>query len=392
MDAEADRRDQLAELISRVAVAEPHTPHGACVAGALQDISATHQIDLARVRSIWDDLLRACMEQAVDIANGPELIGESCANEGRALTESLQIIQELRHLAIECLRKLAVAEGRGQPFIIAGIGEVSVSMHDYMLGFSGGYFRAEVANRARRRAQQDTFVWNVLAGTGRDTDTFNRLGAYGLDGTAPYRAFRAHPETDADYDVLEDFLRLSGHGADRGGVSTVIDGDVCGFISALPNEPSPKLVGVSGPVAFAELPVAFRRATRAFQVARLAGLDGLQSLESLGLIASVMTDRDIADVISAAYLKPLMQQGDYGETILDTIRGYVECNCQIEATARKLVLHVNTLRYRLSKFEEMLGVSLRDTRTLAEVWWAVQLPDELNASAQTPGNQGMSDT
>jgi DNA-binding PucR family transcriptional regulator len=44
----------------------------------------------------------------------------------------------------------------------------------------------------------------------------------------------------------------------------------------------------------------------------------------------------------------------------------------VELTARDLEIHSNTVRQRLARFEETTGCSLRDTETLAEVWWALQ--------------------
>ena len=372
-----------AGVLYRIAEAEAESPLGGHVERVLVNLAATHSITTEQLREVWYRMLKACADDAlgtssrtVDEAPG---VGERAANAGRGLSESLQLVQELRHLAMECLREQAVAEGRDEEFVIAGFNRIAVSMNTFMLGFSSGYFRAEVANQTRLRTQQDTFVWSVLSGTTGEDDAFNRLGAYGLDGSVPYWAFRAQTDTDADIAELERFLGLAGQGPNRRGVSTMIDGDLCGFATTLPDEPGNLLIGVSGPVPFAALPAAFRRASRAFNVAKLANASGLQSLESLGIVASIMTDRDVAGVLTATYLQPLRRLGEYGETLLDTIRCYIENDCQVDATARDLVLHVNSVRYRISKFEEILGVSMRETKTLAEVWWALQLPDELSS-------------
>jgi DNA-binding PucR family transcriptional regulator len=44
----------------------------------------------------------------------------------------------------------------------------------------------------------------------------------------------------------------------------------------------------------------------------------------------------------------------------------------VETAAEQLHIHSNTLRYRLARFEELAGVSLRDPVVPFEVWWALQ--------------------
>jgi len=47
-------------------------------------------------------------------------------------------------------------------------------------------------------------------------------------------------------------------------------------------------------------------------------------------------------------------------------------DCSIETTARDLGEHVNTVRHRLVRFDEITGRSMRGVDTLIEVWWALQ--------------------
>jgi DNA-binding PucR family transcriptional regulator len=44
----------------------------------------------------------------------------------------------------------------------------------------------------------------------------------------------------------------------------------------------------------------------------------------------------------------------------------------VEAAARELVVHPNTLRYRLKRVEELAGVDLRQTTDIVELWWALE--------------------
>jgi DNA-binding PucR family transcriptional regulator len=45
---------------------------------------------------------------------------------------------------------------------------------------------------------------------------------------------------------------------------------------------------------------------------------------------------------------------------------------QIDASARTLALHPNTLRHRLRRFEEVTGSNLRRPTDIIELWWALE--------------------
>lgn len=46
--------------------------------------------------------------------------------------------------------------------------------------------------------------------------------------------------------------------------------------------------------------------------------------------------------------------------LVKTIEVYLDCQCEISETSRKLFVHRNTVKYRIKKTEEMLGCSFRD--------------------------------
>jgi len=60
-----------------------------------------------------------------------------------------------------------------------------------------------------------------------------------------------------------------------------------------------------------------------------------------------------------------------GENILETVQCYVENNLRLDVTAKAMWAHVNTVRYRLNRFEAYTGTSLRDVDDLALIWWAL---------------------
>ncbi len=52
---------------------------------------------------------------------------------------------------------------------------------------------------------------------------------------------------------------------------------------------------------------------------------------------------------------------------------YLTCDLNIALAAQQLVVHPNTLRYRLAKYEEIVGVQLTTTRSIVELAMALDL-------------------
>src|SRR5919106_5948402 len=66
-------------------------------------------------------------------------------------------------------------------------------------------------------------------------------------------------------------------------------------------------------------------------------------------------------------LLPILDQ----PILLDGLRRYFELNLNIIAAAEALNVHHNSLRYRLAKIEDALGVSLRDPSTISSLYLAL---------------------
>jgi PucR C-terminal helix-turn-helix domain/GGDEF-like domain len=76
-----------------------------------------------------------------------------------------------------------------------------------------------------------------------------------------------------------------------------------------------------------------------------------------------------AELIGSIY-EPLVRGGT---TLLDTVMTYLEQGNSLEATARQLFVHPNTVRYRLRRVSELTGVVPGDGRGGFSLWVAVVL-------------------
>ncbi|MDO4869141.1 MAG: helix-turn-helix domain-containing protein [Bacillota bacterium] len=64
------------------------------------------------------------------------------------------------------------------------------------------------------------------------------------------------------------------------------------------------------------------------------------------------------------YRKTLQQLQDHDQKhashLLETLLCYIGCHGDVALTARKMFQHGNTIRYRINKVKEVLGISLSD--------------------------------
>lgn len=63
--------------------------------------------------------------------------------------------------------------------------------------------------------------------------------------------------------------------------------------------------------------------------------------------------------------------------LLDTLRCYFDANLNINETAERLFLHINTLRYRLKRVEELTNTSFQKAYDRTNLYIALKVYDVL---------------
>ncbi|MCY9783212.1 PucR family transcriptional regulator [Nocardiopsis sp. EMB25] len=193
----------------------------------------------------------------------------------------------------------------------------------------------------------------------------------------------AEPETLADRaaDALVDVLGDT-DAAHRAGLCTV-GGAVAAVLPRTPRprhgerlwsalrDPSngPHGAGACGARGPADLPSALDRA-------RQAATEGYRHVDDTGaweLLRSAVPPEG-AHAFEQAVLGALRDHdARHGTELVHTLRHYLDQGAQVEATARELGVHRNTLRARLRVAERVLGRGLAEARTRLELWTALNL-------------------
>ncbi|GGM40944.1 hypothetical protein GCM10012275_09890 [Longimycelium tulufanense] len=137
------------------------------------------------------------------------------------------------------------------------------------------------------------------------------------------------------------------------------------------------VIGVSGPVAVAGVRAAAVEARSARRLAvhrdpRGGVLSG-EEIASHQLLLATVPD-ELRDSFRARLLGPLREyDAEHGSDLVHTLRVFLDCACSWTRTAAQLHLHVNTLRYRMGRIEELTGRRMSSFADRVDLFLALEL-------------------
>lgn len=321
-------------------------------------------------------LLEALYDRHVTALGGAsEAFRVSGARRAREGVPVVELLQTMR-IAMEEVRRAAerlAPDGPERAALLLQVADIVLAWRDRGTTELARGHRAEELDAAWREAGARTeLIEAVLLGGLAPTEIRARAEAHGLDPDAAYFPVRGRPAAELGMRELEHLLGLRSTGGSSPGLVARMQGDLCGFVRALPALAPPFPVGTAAPAPLFGLQGGFRLAGRALETAVALGSPGVHDLPSLGLHPAMLADPDVGAAIDARYVDPFVQRGPSGIAVLDTVERYLAEDCRLGPTAASLHLHANTVRYRLGRFEELTGTSLRTPRGIAEVWWALE--------------------
>lgn len=137
-------------------------------------------------------------------------------------------------------------------------------------------------------------------------------------------------------------------------------------------------LGVSRPVTTPiGLATAYHQATKAMQIGRrIHGPGTITHFDSLGVfrLLSLIDDDDELRSFAFDSLGPLLRlDAAERDDLLRTLEALVECNLNVARAARRLYFHYNTLRYRITKLERLLGPFTTDPNRCLQIGLALQI-------------------
>lgn len=248
------------------------------------------------------------------------------------------------------------------------------------VAFSSGHREAESQITRRLDARRDDTVRALAEGALPAAELRKRAQYIGLRLDSSYTAFRAITAKPGRTEW--DLRQLPGCRPPRG-VVAILDGDVVGICD--PHEGPATVPGVFlgvGPECpLEQVPYSLHIAGRVAETARLFGRPGRHTLADLGVLPAVVGDNEVGATLVARYITPI--DDAEAAAVLPTVDAYLEAGLNASETGQRLFLHHNTVRYRLSRFEELTGVSLKDPHVVQQVWWALRYR-ELESGPREP--------
>lgn len=189
----------------------------------------------------------------------------------------------------------------------------------------------------------------------------------GLRRASQYVVVRARPRTLKSAHQLEQAVRRDG------GVTGAVAGDVIGISPTAPSlDAFDGTIGLGRAGPLEEASSSFALAGRALDAATAFGRTGIFSVDDLGIDVALASDRDVGELVAKRYVTPLARLGQRGDAVLQSVGAYLANGMRNDETARALHVHVNTLHYRLRRFEQLTGADLRVVEDVVAVWWALR--------------------
>lgn len=299
-------------------------------------------------------------------------VGAARAGAGVKVSDLVRLILVAQQLLIDETLHRSRSRGIAEEIVIEALQHLDAWMAWETRALITGYREADLAAHARERKRRERAVRRLLTGGLTPAETAEMARDCGLDARNAYLVVCAPTPAGRSVEDVRRMLVTAGLAPFDGGAFTSLHGQLCAILSSVPEEPVPLTVGVSSPVRVGELAAGFRMARRCADAARRLGRTGFVTMRDLSVRASLTVDHEVVRALRARYITPFVEMGATGEAILDTVESYLDHQRSVGATSRALFVHVNTIRYRLSKFESITGCSLREIQTIVEVWWILQ--------------------
>ena len=365
-----DMSEQIADEIMTVIPGYEHATRRKIVNTALQNLSMSIRIIVHGVEPKPDDITHARETALIRIEEGVPL-----GSLLRGFRMSMRVIQR---------RLLILAEDHGTPAeqllewsnLLWSLGDVFSSI------VTGVYRDHEITRAVADYTRRAEWIGRVITGELDDAEIMRGASLYKVPTEGEHRIVIA-PFLEGSGVEVEVALQRWAEACGAKLVTTVQSRSVAGVLIGDPGVsgdagdndlPAGIPVGLGRPAPLTELHRTFATVNRVVQSALDLGLTGRVDQEMLSWRLAINSSPETTEVLRQRYLVPLRGSRAFGEDLIVSVRAYLDNRLNVREAAESIPVHVNTLRYRLRRFEELTGCDLGEVNTLVEVAWITAVP------------------
>ena len=283
-----------------------------------------------------------------------------------------------------------VAVGRTEAHLVvsagkSGLGDDDRAAVDQALPFLGlELARLQVLRENERRLAAE-LIDLIMAGQSQARTTAARLATFGLDASAPLAAVVCECEDgDVGLDRLESALAdaevVAVAAVKTRELVAIVDwpGDEGGLarLAARLHERMEEPIGVGGIAADSTgLRTAVVEARHACRFARLRRDAGWATHDQVGShsLLLALQDEEVLTAFRRALLRPLEEHDARRRSrLVETLDRFLSSGCRWQETATALHVHVNTLRHRLDRVEQLTGRDLGSMEDRVDLYIALR--------------------
>jgi PucR family transcriptional regulator, purine catabolism regulatory protein len=349
--------------------------------------AAGHGVGLDGILNVLDPGLRAWM-----LGRGRRVIaGAAAAADAQEVSAQAAEFQQPQPVAVNgWLAFPIVALGRTEAHLVVatgpnGLADDDRAAVDQTLPFLGLELARLQALRENERRLAAELVDLILAGPAQQRATAARLATFGLDAGAPLAAIVCESEDpDVGLDRLEraladvevaavaavkarELVAVAAWAGDETGLATLAAG-----LHERLEEP----VGVGGLAADAAgLRAAIVEARHACRFARMRRDAGWATHHQVGShsLLLALQDEEVLAAFRRALLHPLEEHDARRRSrLVETLDRFLSSGCRWQETATALHVHVNTLRHRLNRVEQLTGRDLGSMEDRVDLYIALR--------------------
>ena len=240
---------------------------------------------------------------------------------------------------------------------------------------------AEFRYRAGAAALRESFaasslIRSLIESEDPGLETLLKARRYGLDFDRDYAVIIcAAPGEGGNVrglghgEASVEFLQATGSDGRRPAVVAQMDTRIIGIVARTPATASvPVAVG-----PFVPLPRITESARICENVWTIAhrGAPGVHSLADLTWQVAIPGQADLNRHLIDRFVLPLRPETVAGADVLKTVRTWIRTMMNVKKTAEMLHVHENTVRYRLQRFHETVGITELGTKALFDIAWAL---------------------